>query len=273
MMSIAPRKKFSQNFLTDPRTARRIVELLDPSSGDAVIEIGPGTGALTTHLVDSPVQFIAAYDVDARVEAVLSPLIQRSASRLELRIADVLSVEPAKVLPFVNRDQRKVVGNIPYAITSAILFWLFDARFDIERAVIMMQKEVARRCIARPGSKEYGILSVASWYASTPTLAMTLPPGAFFPRPSVTSAVISFSMRRTPPTTAPFAPFMTFVRAAFGQRRKVMSNGLAQWAAQQRIEVKDRVVAGVELSRARAEELDPEELASVFLELKGAEPC
>ena len=170
MASVAPRKGLSQNFLTDPRTARRIVDLLEPAPGDVVLEIGPGTGALTRHLVDSSVAHIDAFDIDSRVVSPLQELVDRSQNRLEVHIVNVLSVSLQQHFAKTAANHRKVVGNIPYSITSEILFWLFDNANHVDTAVIMMQKEVARRCVGLPGTKDYGIISVAAWYASEASL-------------------------------------------------------------------------------------------------------
>lgn len=266
--TIAPRKRLSQNFLTDGRTAQKIASFLNAAEQDVILEIGPGGGALTEHLLQTKARHIIAVDLDERAVEALQPLIARAGGRLEVRLANVLNLHIHDVFPATPAQQRLVIGNIPYAITSEILFWLFDQRQDLRRAVIMMQREVARRCVARPGSKEYGILSVATWYVSTAAIVATVQPGSFFPRPSVTSAVVRFDVRVQAPTQAPFRPFMEFVRAAFGQRRKVLSNSLEGWARQRGIELTNRTIAdGRTIGALRAEQLTPEDLAELYLSL------
>jgi len=264
--AIAPKKRFSQNFLTDGRTAARIASHLEAGSKDAVLEIGPGTGALTEHLVAGPAGRIVAVELDPRSIDALQGMVKAANGRLSIIKGSILDVDPERVFPDSDPEHRLVIGNIPYAITSEILFWIFEHRHTIGRAVIMMQKEVARRCVAVPGSKEYGILSVASWYASSSRLVMTVQPGSFFPRPKVTSAVVRFDLRKHSPTEVAFGPFMEFVRAAFGQRRKVMSNALRSWAESSGYSITG-TYCGVDLSSTRAEQLNPEALADIFAEL------
>ncbi len=266
--SLAPKKRLSQNFLTDSRTAQKIASFLEARPDDVVLEIGPGGGALTEHLVRTNVGRVVAVDLDERAVDVLQSLVKSAAGRLEVRRGNVLQLRVRDVFPSIPAHHRLVIGNIPYAITSEILFWLFDQRHDLRSAVIMMQREVAKRCVARPGSKDYGILSIATWYASSATIVATVQPGSFFPRPSVTSAVVLFQFRDQTPTSAPFAPFMEFVRAAFGQRRKVMTNSLAGWARQHGADLQSLVLPdGRRLSDLRAEQLFPDEIAQVYLGL------
>lgn len=264
---LAPKRRYSQNFLTDGRTAAKIASFLEATPDDVVVEIGPGAGALTQHLVQLACQKVITVDLDPRTEEALAELRGRSGARLDVRIGDILEVSIPDVFVNVPREHRLVIGNIPYAITSDILFWLFEAREQISRAVIMMQKEVALRCTARPGTKDYGILSVATWYTSTASLVLTVQPGSFFPRPSVTSAVVRFRMRTQFPPV-PFAPFMTFVRAAFSQRRKVLSNALATWARNVGVDLKSIALPQeLQIATQRAEALSPEQLVELYQRL------
>lgn len=268
---IAPKKRFSQNFLTDNRTAAKIAAALDAAADDVVLEIGPGTGALTKHLLATSCRTIVAVDLDIRSVEALAALADQSGERLQVQHGDILAIQPATLFPDVMPDHRLVIGNIPYAITSDILFWVFEHRETIARAVIMMQKEVALRCVAVPGTKDYGVLSVAAWYVSRPRLLFSVQPGSFFPRPSVTSAVVRFDMRRQVPPV-PFGPFMSFVRAAFSQRRKVMANALAGWAHQHRIVLRDVTLPEhLSVTALRAEALSPEQLVELYLHLSSPE--
>ncbi|RPI67620.1 MAG: ribosomal RNA small subunit methyltransferase A [Ignavibacteriae bacterium] len=272
-LGLAPKRRFSQNFLTDQRTAQKIADALQIRNGDHVLEIGPGTGALTKWLAVSNAASIVAVDLDERAIARVSSEPWVDHKRMVFKLQDVLQVRLSQVFPDVTPSQRCVIGNIPYAITSDILFWLFDQRADMRTSVIMMQREVARRCVAQPGTKEYGILSIASWYASTPKLLFQVQPGSFFPRPDVTSAVVRFEFRDHSPLDIEFEPFMAFVRAAFSQRRKVLSNALASWWSGTAAELRT-TVAGVDLSTARAEQLTPQQLGAMCRELlarKGAD--
>lgn len=268
MSGFAPKRQFSQNFLTDPKTADKIVASLDAVAGDCVLEIGPGTGVLTQRLVKTGARLVGV-DIDARsIEHVRMQEWAKS-PLLTLLLADVLTLDVRSVCTGAHNGAavRKVIGNIPYGITNDILFWLFDQRRQLERAVIMMQREVAQRMVAEPRSKEYGILSVAAWFAAEPKILFHVKPGSFFPKPSVTSSVVLFKFRPTEPVDATMEDFMGFVRAAFSQRRKVMSNSLRTYL-QGRV-LKDSIEGiGVDLSRTRAEELTPLQLFAVYSSIR-----
>ncbi len=257
-----PRKRFSQNFLTDPATARKIVNALEISPHDIVLEIGPGTGALTRWLAESPASTIHAWDVDQR--AIDHCRAQPWGHRIVWHLADVRTVRPEALIQNPIAHPGLLVGNLPYSITSDLIFWYLEHRSAFRRAVIMVQREVARRLVARPGTKDYGALSVAVWQGAEAHIAFQVSPGAFYPKPEVTSSVVVINTRQKPVTAAPYAPFQQFVRAAFSQRRKVMSNSLRPWAAQQGVQLQDSVF---DLSKVRAEQLEPEQLADLFLRL------
>lgn len=269
MSSFAPSRRFSQNFLTDVTIARRIVDALEASSEDAVIEIGPGKGALTVHLHASAAKQVVALELDHRAVEYLQSQSWLDGVRMSVLETDALKVQLVDVLPRYERTHRRVVGNLPYAITSPLLFWAFDQRADVGRAVFMMQREVARRCVAEVGTKDYGILSVACWLYSSAKILFHVQPGSFFPRPSVTSSVVRFDMHETTSMGLPAAEFMDFVRGAFSQRRKVMSNSLADWAARKRVDLRMHSrPAGVDLSKTRAEECNPSLLGRMFFDLQ-----
>lgn len=269
---VAPKRRFSQNFLTDQRTAQKIAGSLGVAEGDQVLEIGPGTGALTKWLMTSPAERILAVDLDERAIRHLEgePWIDKR--KIQFLHKDVLSINAREMFPNTTSTHRLIIGNIPYAITSDILFWLFEQRYDLRTSVIMMQREVARRSVAQPGSKDYGILSVATWYSAHAKLLFNVQPGSFFPRPEVTSSVVRFDFRTTPPLDIEFNVFMGFVRAAFSQRRKVLSNALASWWSGTTHDLRT-TVNGFDLSLTRAEQLTPEQLGAIcghLLALKGA---
>jgi 16S rRNA (adenine1518-N6/adenine1519-N6)-dimethyltransferase len=268
MKSFAPSRRFSQNFLTDPRTAQRIVDALDIQAGDVVVEIGPGKGVLTERLLRTSARSVVAVDLDARAIAHIRAQDWAATERLRLIQDDILNIN---LHSFMHEGSRLLVlGNIPYAITTPILFWLFESRAVITRFVLMMQREVAQRCVAGPRSKEYGILAVASWYAAQARLLFSVAPGAFFPRPSITSAVVRFDVRQSDPVSTPFAQFMDFVRASFSQRRKVLLNALASWSQRvlgQSIRDIGKTTHSYDLGRLRAEELTPAQLHEVLVNL------
>lgn len=263
--SFAPKRRYSQNFLTDVGIARNIVGALQLTEHDSVIEIGPGKGALTTHLVASPAMQIAAIEVDNRAVEFLRDQPWVRSGRVRIVQGDALMTSVADIFPIEAREHSCIIGNIPYSITSPLLFWMFEQRYGASRAVFMMQREVARRCVANVGSKDYGILSVASWLYGSAKLMFHVQPGSFFPRPAVTSSVVRFDLLDGTADGLPQKEFMDFVRSAFSQRRKVMTNALADWSGRNKVPLRDvSLHCGVDLSRARAEECSPEVLGQIY---------
>jgi 16S rRNA (adenine1518-N6/adenine1519-N6)-dimethyltransferase len=271
-MKLAPKRRYSQNFLTDQKIALKIVASLSIDEHDVVVEIGPGKGALTRWLCASETYKVLAVDVDERSLAFVAHQDWFDTDRIKLINNDILSLSMTDIALQFPGKRIKVIGNIPYSITSSILFWLFDQRRSITSAVIMMQREVARRCAGKPGSKDYGILSVAAWFAARTEVLFHVNAGSFFPKPEVTSSVVRFTMRTSDPGWASFDDFMNFTRAAFGQRRKVMSNTLNSWLQQHGItdEILSGEVNGISLKMARTEQLTPEQILSLYQTLIGA---
>ncbi|MBX7042188.1 MAG: 16S rRNA (adenine(1518)-N(6)/adenine(1519)-N(6))-dimethyltransferase RsmA [Ignavibacteria bacterium] len=219
-----PKKFLGQNFLVDDNIARKIVQALAIAHDDTVVEIGPGRGALTKHIAGKPRSFTAVeYD-----KAVCEDLRKQYEGIAEIVHDDFLDYE-LRAGNSPSGSKLKVIGNIPYNITSKILFKLFDSRELIASAVLMMQKEVAMRIAASPRSKNYGILSVQSQAYCTPKILFHVPPTAFFPKPTVTSSIISLDFSGSPLISGSGDPalFKLVVRESFGKRRKVLSNSLA----------------------------------------------
>lgn len=233
---ITPRKELGQNFLRDGNIARNIVRALDAQPQDTIIEVGPGEGALTQLLLETQITRCIAVEFDKRAVEMLGAKFSQemSSSRLHIVHSDILKTSIAGLLQDSGNQRTKLIGNIPYYITSDILFWLFDewARMLIagsqapERAVIMMQKEVAERIVAKQRTKDYGILSVASLLVSEPKILFHVSPSCFFPPPKVTSSVVEFRMKSRMEDAVAFRETQPLVRAAFNQRRKMLSNAL-----------------------------------------------
>jgi 16S rRNA (adenine1518-N6/adenine1519-N6)-dimethyltransferase len=217
---LAPKKSLGQNFLRDENVARNIVESLGLDSDDVVFEIGPGQGALTKHL-SSRAKRILAVEVDERAIKVLRETLAES---VRLIHADVLQVSLGS-LAREYKARLRVVGNIPYNITSEILFWLFDSCDAVQDATLMVQLEVARRFVAQPGTKEYGILSVFSRFYSSPEYLFKVSRNSFYPKPNVDSAVVRFRFRPQP-LACNRELFKAVVRGTFSKRRKTLRNGL-----------------------------------------------
>jgi 16S rRNA (adenine1518-N6/adenine1519-N6)-dimethyltransferase len=217
---ITPKKSLGQNFLRDDNIARKIIHALDLHPDDSVVEIGPGTGALTKHLL-SVARRVRGIEVDKRAAAVLRTMFGET---LELIEQDLLQVDLRALSQTEGRPLR-VVGNIPYNLTSEILFWLFENRSAIDDATLMMQLEVARRLIAKPKTKAYGILSVAAQFYTQPEVLFTVSRNSFHPKPKVTSAVVRLLFHKQLPP-CDIVLFTNVVRATFGKRRKTLRNGL-----------------------------------------------
>lgn len=217
---IIPRKSLGQNFLRDKNISRKIVEALRIQPGETIVEIGPGEGALTELLVGQ-VEHLTVIEIDARAIELLR---DRFGPSLHIVHDDVLHVRLASVLPQPGTKVR-ILGNIPYNITSEVLFWLIDQRGAILDATLMMQREVAQRLVARPGTKEYGILSVMTQLYLPPRVLFRVSAGSFFPRPAVESAVVRLDASVRVPDH-PGDLFRVLVRGTFGKRRKTLFNGL-----------------------------------------------
>lgn len=244
---ITPKKSLGQNFLRDPNTIRKIADAVEAPPGAPVVEIGPGTGAMTAELLARYPQMVAL-EVDERAVAHLKTTLPG----LDVRHADVLEAD-WNALAAEKGGPLYVVGNLPYYITSPILFGLVDARAAVREAVVMMQLEVAERLVALPRTKAYGILSVVLQRYADVKLLFRVPPTVFYPRPDVTSAVVRISFRAdAPPPSEAEDRFRAVVRAAFNQRRKTLHNSLSAWTRAQGI------VLPEDLAKRRAEELTPD---------------
>ena len=218
-------KRLGQNFLVDAGVVRAIVDAADLSPADTVLEIGPGIGTLTQGLAESGARIVAV-ELDKKLPAVLAETLQ-GYDNVTVVPGDILKLDILRILNLGAGERFKVVANLPYYITTPILMALLEQHLPIERMVTMVQKEVAVRMTARPGSKDYGALSVAVQYHTDARIVMDVPPRAFMPAPEVTSAVIACRVRETPAVRPSDEKlFFRLVRAAFGQRRKTLLNAL-----------------------------------------------
>lgn len=229
----AKRPKLGQNFLTDQSAAERIVAALGDIRSATVIEIGPGQAVLTSMLAKRTGRLIAI-ELDRVLAAQLSLKFSREPN-VEIIEADVLTVDianliarkPDPILHLPQAQKAKVIGNLPYYITSDILLHLFHFHEWISEIVIMVQREVADRIAAKPGTRDYGLLSAtAQMYARVENL-FTLPPGAFSPPPKVHSSVLRLIMStRVAELGVETEPFVEFLKLSFGQKRKTLLNNL-----------------------------------------------
>ena len=248
-------KKFGQNFLIDEGVIRRSLEAAQVSKDDVIFEIGPGVGTLTQFLADAAHQ-VVSIEIDKKLIPILEDTL-RDYDNVEVINEDVLKVDLVSLaqqyhagrvntgstdsgcISGANASREpasapaalhplRIVANLPYYITTPILMNLFRQRVPAQSITVMVQKEVADRMCAQPGSKDYGSLSVAVQYYSAPRIVELVPPSSFIPHPKVTSAVVTMELYEEPPVKAQDEElFDHIVRAAFGQRRKTLTNALS----------------------------------------------
>lgn len=213
-------KKLGQNFLIKRGIVDEIVKAADLQEGEPVLEIGPGIGTLTQGLAQSGAN-VTAIELDTRLLEVLDTTLAQY-SNVTIVHGDVLKLDVPSIM---NNEPFKVVANLPYYITTPIIMSLLDSRLPIERLVVMVQKEVALRMVAKPGTKDYGALSVAVQYYTKPDIVLDVPPKSFLPAPAVTSSVIRCVLRDKPPVDVVDEKlFFRVVKAGFAQRRKTFAN-------------------------------------------------
>jgi len=257
--------KLGQNFLADRSARSRIVEALGDISQRTVVEIGPGKAAIT-ELLAKKAQRLVAVELDRQLAAGLK---QRFAgSQVEVIEQDILSVDLASLRH--GDEKLLVVGNLPYYITSDILLHLFRYRDAIARAVVMMQREVADRVAAAPGSRDYGLLSATTQLYARVEKLMTLPPGAFSPPPQVYSSVLRLTFApRFRELLVDADGFIAFLRQCFAQKRKTLLNNLRA-AGFEASNIAQAADAAAISSQARAEALSLESMAKLYRALKPA---
>lgn len=246
-LDLRAKKSRGQNFLIHEHVIDAILRLLQLTRADQILEIGPGLGFLTRRLVEVADK-VWAVEVDAKLVEYLQRREWSAQKNLQLIAGDILETSLAGWL--ANR-KVKVVGNLPYNISTEVLFRLFDLRAHFSCLVIMLQKEVADRLASAPGSKDYGILSVWCQLHGIVTGKVAVSPEAFFPKPTVRSTVLRIDLRAQPLIDEQNMPVMkNLLRAAFGQRRKTLSNGLVTWLQRERSAI-DNFLAGQNIDPQR----------------------
>jgi 16S rRNA (adenine1518-N6/adenine1519-N6)-dimethyltransferase len=265
------RKSLGQHFLVDPKINERIVAAINPGLDDTIIEIGPGTGLLTQHLLATPLRKLIAFELDARAVPELREAFAIEGNRFVVIEQDFLQVDLANILPPGVKGLR-IAGNIPYNITSPILFKLIDERKILRDATLLIQKEVAERLTALPRTKAYGIPTVLANFFGSVELLFQVRAGAFRPVPRVDSALVRidfeqnyFSRTNTaPPSGFEEAVFRKLVRGLFAMRRKTVRNNLKAMYPPD-ISLKFETGIDQRFLSARAEELSIEDFLTLAI--------
>lgn len=257
MKSHIPRKRFGQHFLTDKLLIEAIVDLIDPQQGETLVEIGPGLGAMTLPLLARIPQGsvpLTVIELDRDLAARL-----RKRDDVEVIESDVLKVD-FKALAATKAAKLRVVGNLPYNISTPILFHLLEAVDDVVDQHFMLQKEVVDRMAAGPGGKDYGRLSVMLQWRYDIESVLDVPPEAFDPPPRVDSAIVRMQPLKTPPAVDA-ALLGALVASAFSQRRKLLRHSLGHWLT-------ERGYSGHFDLQRRAEEVPVDEFVALALEVQ-----
>lgn len=236
-------KKFGQNFLIDPHVLDKIIAAAEITKDDFVLEIGPGIGTLTQYLAEAAREVVAV-----EIDSTLIPILEDTLSaydNVSVINEDVLKVDLRKLAEERNGGKPiKVVANLPYYITTPIIMSLFESHVPLKSLTVMVQKEVALRMQAGPGTKDYGALSLAVQYYASPYLAANVPPNCFMPRPNVGSAVIRLTrFEETPVQVKDEKLLFRLISASFNQRRKTLQNGLVN--SQELDFTKEQVAAAI----------------------------
>lgn len=220
-------KRFGQNFLVDTHVLDKIIQAAGLTKEDMVLEIGPGIGTMTQYLAENAGR-VMAVEIDSNLIPILEETL-KDYDNVTVINEDILKVDVKALAEEYNGGRPiKVVANLPYYITTPIIMGLFESRVPIENITVMVQKEVAERMQAGPGTKNYGALSLAVQYYAEPYIVANVPPNCFIPRPSVGSAVIRLTRHEKMPVEVKDEKLMfALIRASFNQRRKTLQNSLS----------------------------------------------
>ena len=237
---IHAKKKYGQNFLIDANIVKGIIEAAGITKEDCVLEIGPGIGTMT-QLLSRAAGRVVCVEIDTSLEPILE-------DTLSIIWQDVLKTDLVKIAEDYNGGKPlKVVANLPYYVTTPILMELLEKKGCFESITVMVQKEVADRIKAGPGSSDYGAISLAVAYYARPEVAMIVPPSCFIPRPGVDSAVLVLGAYKEPPVDADEKFMFALIRASFNQRRKTLANALTHGLAYKNVHLtREEVVSALE---------------------------
>ncbi|MEE9449057.1 MAG: 16S rRNA (adenine(1518)-N(6)/adenine(1519)-N(6))-dimethyltransferase RsmA [Ignavibacteriaceae bacterium] len=249
---VKPLKRFGQNYLKDTNILKKIVDEVNPKRGDNILEIGPGRGALTKELLKR-IDQITAVEIDKRVIEDLTEKFPQ----LKIVEGDFLSLDLNEFTD-ENKKKLRIAGNIPYNLTSPILFKLIEKNELVNDAILMVQYEVAKRMTAQKGTKDYGILAMLINYFTETKICFKVSPNVFYPKPKVFSAVVHIIFKKPDFTKEEQKFFIKIVKAAFGKRRKTLKNSLSNSIFKE-FDFSD---SGIDLS-LRAEQLDVKDFVTL----------
>ncbi len=268
-LGFRPKKRLGQHFLIDEKIIEATLRLMDLSEADEILEIGPGFGFLTRRLV-AKAKRVWAVEVDPLLVEWLQQSPIGNASSLTLVHADVLKLQLEEILP---KRKVKLVANLPYNISSPVLFRILEEREHFSSLVLMLQREVADRMVASPGTKSYGTLSIWCQVQGEILDKVRVSRSAFFPQPKVQSTILKIGLRSEPLISAEYFPSLrAVVRACFGQRRKMLSNAFSNLLKKERMEIESLLRnEGID-PRRRGETLSVDEMIRLACALKSWEP-
>lgn len=255
-------KALGQNFLINPSVCPRMAELSGACEGVGVIEIGPGIGVLTNELCQLADKVVAV-ELDKRLIPVLGETLAEY-DNVKVINADVLELDLNKLIEDEFSGMEVVIcANLPYYITSPVIMKLLEDKLPVTAITVMVQKEAAQRICAPVGSRESGAVTVSVNYYAEPSLQFHVSAGSFMPAPKVDSAVIRLDVRKEPPVITDEEKFFRVVKAAFSQRRKVISNSLSSGLKMSKDEINEVLAAANVPSNARAEKLSLDDFAAI----------
>ena len=264
--SLKMSKGMGQNFLIDPSVPERIVEMSGIGADDCVIEVGPGAGALTCEL-SRRAKRVTAIELDKNLIPILKELL-KGEKNVEIINADVLNVDLDKVVEGMGAQTAKLCANLPYNVATSIITGVLESSTRVTELTVMVQREVASRICASPGSKDYGVLSVVCEYYCGREVLFDVDPDSFMPRPKVVSTVVKLNRRKVPSVQVPAQKLFKFVNLAFSQRRKTIQNCLSSGGRYDKEDVKNALeIIGIRPD-ARAEMLSIEEFSRLLERLE-----